>query len=103
MKSENKNLPIPTPGIFTKTYTEKSGIIHIWYFNYGKFDRGPFKVEIKYPEGYESFEEQNDNLPITQQKFLNPSNNKLVGYSRAVQLGLYKPENSGDGRGRPKK
>ena len=94
---------VPTPGIFTREYTNKDGVKHIWYFNHGKMDRGPFKVEMEYPAGWKSDEETNDSLPITKQMFFNPANNKMVGYGRAVQLGLYKPE-PGDGkRGRKKK
>lgn len=103
---ENKNYATPSPDDyeFRKVYTEeKTGIIHTWYFKKGQLNKGPFRVEIEYPEDFKSEEEVNENLPITQQRFLNPANNKMVGYGRAVQLGIYKPESSGDGRGRPKK
>ena len=97
-----EKLPTPTPGIMTQTYTNVDGVKHTWFFHHGKRNEGPFKVEMEYPEGWKTDEETNENLPITQQKFLNPANGKMVSYGRACQLGLYKPV-EGSGRGRPKK
>lgn len=95
---------VPTPGVFTRVYKDKQGRTHTWFFNNKKMDRGPFKVEIDYPADWKDEEEVNNkDLPITKQMFLNEANGKMVGYSRAVQLGIYKPEGAGGGRGRPKK
>ena len=49
---------------------------------------GPIKVDISYPNAYVSFEEEEEKLPASKRKYLNPNNGKLVGYFRAKQLGL---------------
>lgn len=81
---------VPTPGIMTQVYTNVDGVKHTWYFHHGRRNEGPFKVEMEYPKDWKSNEEINENLPITQQMFLNPANGKMVGYGRAKQLGLIK-------------
>jgi hypothetical protein len=49
---------------------------------------GPINVEIFYPNNYVSFEEEEEKLPASKRKYLNPHNGKLVGHFRAKQLGL---------------
>ena len=100
--------PTPRSGKFIQESTNiVTKIKHLYHYDLDKFPNGPYKTEIVYPEGYKTINDDiasaNKGLPITKQMFLNPANNKYVGYGRAVQLGLYKPENAGGGRGRPKK
>lgn len=91
-----ENHPVPTPGVFTRTYKSSDGTIHTWYFNHKKMDRGPFKVEIEYPKGYTTQDEDvaanNKKLPLTKRTWINPDNGKAVGYARAKSLGLIKPD-----------
>ncbi len=48
----------------------------------------PFKVEVTARVVKETWEEKNARQPKTQRKYVNPENNKWIGYGRAKQLGL---------------
>jgi hypothetical protein len=45
-------------------------------------------VELDYPSGYKTFEEEQEELPITKRKYLNEETGDWVGYGRAKQLGI---------------
>lgn len=77
------------PKKFQRVY-EEDGIVSTWTYDLDIFPNGPIDVTNDYPEGYvhPNFDEENDKLPITQQKFLNPANGKMVAYGRAKQLKL---------------
>ena len=65
-----------------------------WYYDTNRTTNGPVKVDISYPKGYDfrTFEEklhdENKKVPLTKRKYLNPANDKLVGYARARALGI---------------
>lgn len=91
--------PEDRPSKFEKIFTEKSGIIHVWKYDLKKSNKGPIEVEIKYPKDYKDEVLENDeSLPLTKRQWINPQNGKLVGYGRAVQLGIFKPEGGKKGR-----
>lgn len=82
----------------TKQYTNvfsSNGITTTWVYDLDKFPFGPIEVNIEYDEGAENQdqEERRTNkkykVPITQKKWLAPSG-KMVGYTRAKNLGLIK-------------
>lgn len=84
-----------TPTIYTRTHYDKDGCIQVWHYNHEKYPNNPlWQVEITYPEGYFPDEEStpidptSESLPKTKRMYMNPSNNKLVGYTRAKALGL---------------
>ena len=93
------------PKIFTREYlNEKTGIKSTWYYDLDKFGNGPYRVENIFPEGYVDEIPQNDeDLPLTKREWVNPANGKMVGYTRAIQLGLFVPEKGSGKRGRPSK
>lgn len=77
------------PRKYVEKYTEKvTGIIHITTWNLDISPNGPISVELKYPEGYKLDVEHEEDLPKSQRKYLNPKNGKMVGYTRAYNLGL---------------
>ena len=86
---ENHELP---PRQFIREYKEHTGQTEIWTYDLDKFSNGPINVDINYPKNYESPLEKlnrvNKNLPITQQRFINPINGKEIGYQRAHSLGI---------------
>ena len=74
---------------FSREYNE-DGIKEIWNYDTDKFKNGPVSVEITYLKSIKTFEQEQDkeNLPKTQRKYLNTTNGKYVGYSRAKTLGI---------------
>ena len=78
------------PTKYTREYKNDDGINEIWYFDTNITKNGPVSVEIKYSKKYKSFEEEQEELPITKRKFFNESNGKYVGYTRAKALGILK-------------
>ena len=74
--------------IITKTFKSTDGIISTWYYEEDKLNLGPFKVSIQYPNNYTSdFEDtktKNKKLPKTKQKYFNPANGKMIGYTRLL-------------------
>ena len=56
--------------------------------------KGPYEVDIDYPEnyktGHEEMEERNALLPKSKRMYFNPESGEYVGYTRAYQLGLTK-------------
>ena len=69
---------------YTQEFKDSEGNISTWYFDFDKYVGGLYKVEVEEVE----VETKNEDLPLTQRKFLNPANGKMVGYGRAKQLGL---------------
>ena len=78
----------PPPRQFTRQYINEDGSVETWHYNLDKFANGPFKVEMTAPVIKETWEEQNAKKSKTQRKYLNPANNKWIGYGRAKQLGV---------------
>lgn len=76
---------------FIREYKNPDGSKDIWTYDLDKFSNGPISVEIIYnknntistpsPVDYSK-------LPLTQRKWINPSNGKEIGYTRAKNLGL---------------
>lgn len=60
----------------------------------GDRSKGPYEVEIDYPEDFktehELIEENNLKVPKSKRKYFNPNTGDYVGYTRAFQLGLVK-------------
>ena len=73
-------------------YKNEDGTDMIWKYDLSKSDRGPYEVEVIYPKSFktqhEIMEEQNNKIPLTQRKYINPANGKFVGYQRAKALNL---------------
>ncbi len=80
-----------SPRKYSQEYTnKKSGIKEIWHYDLDEFPNGPIKVELEYPEGYTSFEEDQEKLSKTARMYFNPASNSYVAYGRASSLGLLK-------------
>jgi len=70
----------------------------VWYYDHSKSQNGPIKVEIGYANDktdVETIDELKDtsrdtSIPLTKRMWTNPANGKLVGYTRAKNLGLIK-------------
>lgn len=75
------------PRKFTRVSQDPDGYKQIWHYDLDASPNGPTMVEIFYPEGYFE-EEQEENLPKTKRKYLNPANGKMVAYTRAKELGI---------------
>jgi hypothetical protein len=87
-----------------ETTPGKDGVKSIWYYDWNKNPTtGLIATENIFPKDFDDTLPDDDSLPLTKRTFLNPANGKYVGYGRAVQLGLYKPEAGSGKRGRPKK
>jgi len=89
-KENNK----PQEGKYKRVYHSEDGTKMTWYYDTNRTTNGPVKVDISYPKGYDfrTFEEklrdENKKIPLTKRKYLNPANDKLVGYTRARALGI---------------
>jgi len=78
---------------FTREYVDHTGRRSVWTYDLNKFPNGPIKTEHFTPKSLDQPDEDdptNESIPKTKRKYLNPENGKLVGYTRAVQLGLIK-------------
>lgn len=82
---------------FEKKYPNGDGTSDVWKYDHSITKNGPVSVEVNVPDG--SFKKQvieeekteqvdNESLPKTQRKYLNPANGKMVGYARAKSLKL---------------
>ena len=84
----------PLEGKYKRVYNDEDGTKTVWHYDTDRTTRGPVKVEISYPKDYdfrtldERLHDENKELPKTKRKYLNPANDKLVGYTRARALGL---------------
>ena len=76
------------PEKYTREVVHEDGVKQTWSYDTSISMNGPIKVDISYPNAYVSFEEEEEKLPASKRKYLNPHNGKLVGYGRAKQLGL---------------
>tara|TARA_R100001443_G_scaffold110855_1_gene123061 strand:+ start:304 stop:600 length:297 start_codon:yes stop_codon:yes gene_type:complete len=89
-KENNK----PLEGKYKRVYHDEDGTKMTWHYDTSRTTNGPVKVDISYPKGYDfrTFEEklhdENKKVPLTKRKYLNPANDKLVGYARARALGI---------------
>jgi hypothetical protein len=93
------------PRQFEYRFTHDDGSIGLWKWDLDINPNGPISTEI-FDDGeevvsekriakvslVEKFEEPEDNelLPKSKRKYLNPKNGKWVGYTRAYNLGLVK-------------
>jgi hypothetical protein len=73
---------------FTREIIYEDGVKLLWTYDLSKRKFGPIKVEIAYPSSYNTFEEEQELLPMSKRKFLNLNTGKWVSYGRAKQLGL---------------
>jgi hypothetical protein len=78
---------------FTREYISSDKVKHVWTYDLNKFKRGPISVDIHYPSNYVSLEEEEEKLPISKRKYLNPNTGKWVSYARAYVLGLIEKKN----------
>lgn len=76
-----------SPRKFIREFHNKNGCYTKWHYNLDKTQNGPVMVEIFCPD--DAHEEKNqENLPKTKRKYLNPANGKMVAYTRAKELGI---------------
>jgi len=83
---------------FTREYKNDDGTTSTWYYDHNKTTNGPIKVEIGGINDKISFitedepkdTSQDTSIPLTKRMWTNPANGKLVGYTRAKNLGLIK-------------
>ena len=75
---------------YTVEYDYDDGTKAIWTYDRNITIGGPVSVEIKYPKNFKtpSFAEEQEKLPKTKRRYINPHNGKEVGYQRAKALGL---------------
>jgi hypothetical protein len=78
---------------FIRTIEYKDGCIVLWYFDLNKSKNGPVEIIIEYPKTYITFEEEQEQIPLSKRKYLNPNNGKWVAYARACVLGLVDKKN----------
>ena len=69
---------------YTQEFVDTEGNKSTFYYDFDRYPGGLYKVEVDEVE----IEIKNEDLPLTQRKFLNPANGKMVGYGRAKQLKL---------------
>jgi len=81
------------PTKFIREITYSDGVKQFWTYDLEKRCNGPVKVEITYPTNYSTFEEEQEQIPVSQRKYLNPNNGKWVAYARACVLGLVDKKN----------
>jgi hypothetical protein len=87
---------------YSREFKNADGTASTWFYDTERFPNGPYRVEIGYAKDtdYDKvFEEEYDedkdtstdiSVPITKRRWTNPANGKLVGYTRAKNLGLVK-------------
>lgn len=75
------------PRKFIREYKQDDGCSQKWHYDLDKSPNGPIMVEMFYPKEYFN-EEIEENLPKTKRKYLNPTNGKMVAYTRAKELGI---------------
>ena len=87
---------------YSREFKNADGATRTWSYDTERFANGPYRVEIGYAKDTdynktfeEEFDEDRDtsndtSIPITKRRWTNPANNKLVGYTRAKNLGLIK-------------
>lgn len=86
-----KSIPIEEkPTKYTREYKNEDGSVDIWYFDNDIYQNGPISVKVGYAKNSKSFEEEQEELPLTKRKFFNEANGKYVGYTRAKALGILK-------------
>jgi hypothetical protein len=73
---------------FTRRFDDENGDYSIWTFDLSKNSNGPIKTETFYKKIPTSFEQDQEKLPLTKQKFVNEENNKVVSYQRAKALNI---------------
>ena len=71
---------------FKRELNWEDGTKSIWHYDTNITKNGPIYVEIIHPLNTKTNDEQQQNLPITQQKFFSEKTGKYVGYTRAKAL-----------------
>jgi hypothetical protein len=71
-----------------KQVFEKNGIKTTWTWDKTKFAYGPISVDIEYPKNYKSFEEEQEQLPITKRQYFDETEGYYVGYQTAKKKGI---------------
>lgn len=86
---------------YTQVFNDDDGVVRKFYFDRTKSTKGPFEVEIIYPDGDDGwFDPDNlvlipnqEHLPMSQRKLPSPENGEPIGYStymKYVKEGLAK-------------
>ena len=92
MRGRPKEEPLKIILKYKQEFVDSDGAKTTWYWDKEKHPRGPYKVTVSYPDGFEDEEtkriKQNRKLPKTQRRYLNPQTGKEVSYGRAKQLKL---------------
>ena len=88
MASRGRPVEIKKPILkYTQIFEDEDGGKQIWKYDKTKNPSGPLSVEIKYPKGYKTFAEEQEEIPATKRKYCTEQGN-WVGYQRAKALGL---------------
>jgi len=81
-------------GFITRVVKHMHGVTSTYYFEKDRYNLGPYKVEIEYPDYYvepmDEAKKSNKGIPKTQQMYLNEATGKMVSYQRAKQIGIIK-------------
>ena len=81
--------PDQKPRKFTREFKEYSGHRSVWTYDLDITEFGPIMVEEFYPPGSEESKTEDptsENIPKTKRKYINPINDKLVGYMRYCMI-----------------
>ena len=77
------------PRKFTREFKDHIGHRSVWTYDLNVTTSGPVSVELFYPKGsIQEPDETDESIPKTKRKYYNPKNGKLIGYTRAKELGL---------------
>ena len=92
-RGRRKEEIIEHPTKWVDIYDEEDGTKTKWTWDKKKSPYAPLSVEVIYPKGWDFGVvegEDDEDLPKTKRKYLNPNNGKFVGYTRARALNLIK-------------
>ena len=67
---------------------ERNGIKTIWNWDKTIFPNGPISVEVEYPKGYKSYEEEQEALPATKRMYFDEAEGYYVSYQTAKKKGI---------------
>jgi hypothetical protein len=81
-------VPEIQPSKFNKKIKYDDGCTISWIFDLNITKKGPIEITIEYPKTYITFEEEQEHIPATKRKYLNPHTGKWVTYARGLALGL---------------
>jgi hypothetical protein len=88
----------PPPRQFERIFVNDDGTIDVWKYDLDIWENGPIETVVigetkaiisdKKGNKQHEIDETDESIPRSKRKYLNPANGKLVGYTRAYNLGL---------------